>query len=94
MGDLAGELCDLCGGVLRAKVIEMEFIKDGERILCENIPADVCAQCGEKYLSDKVMEGIEKFLERRHQEHPKRYISIPVYEFKVAGLPIVRVRNG
>ncbi len=58
MGDLAGELCDLCGGLLRAEIVDMEFTQDGELVMCKGVPADLCTQCGEKYFSTEVMESV------------------------------------
>ncbi len=54
-------------------------MQDSERVLCENIPADVCTQCEEQYFSAEVMEEIERFLQKRRQERPERYIPLPVY---------------
>lgn len=82
MGLLAGERCDLCGGVLEARIVDMEFKQNGERVVCESIPADVCVECGEEYLSLQVLQEIEAFLDRRHQERPKQYIPVPVYDLE------------
>lgn len=84
MGKLAGELCDLCSGVLKAAIVDMEFVRDGQRIVCEDIPADVCVQCGERYISADTMIRIERLLSRPRQVQPRRQIMVPVYAFESA----------
>ncbi len=82
MKRLVGERCDLCGGILEARLVDIEFKQDGERIVCENVPADVCVECGEEYLSLSILQAVEAFLARRHRERPERYIPVPVYDLK------------
>jgi YgiT-type zinc finger domain-containing protein len=79
MGELAGERCDICGGVLAAQVTDFEFKRDDHRIVVEGVTADVCPQCGEKYISAATMRQIEQLIERTTAA-PARYINVPVYE--------------
>ena len=47
--------------------------------MCEELPAEVCRQCGERYFSTEVSEKIDRFLERYRREKPSRYLPTPVY---------------
>lgn len=44
--------------------------------LIKDLPADVCEQCGETYLSPEVMERIDQVVER--SEMATEFISVPV----------------
>jgi YgiT-type zinc finger domain-containing protein len=72
-------LCDFCGGRLEEKVIIYDK-RWGQRLYTfEEIPALVCAQCGEKYLDGKVAERIESIIKSEKQPH--RFKEVPVFEF-------------
>ena len=81
MGVLAGERCDICGGVLEARVTDFEFRRGGRRGVVENIQADVCLQCGEKYISAETMRQIEQTVALA-TSMPVRYLNVPVYKLE------------
>jgi YgiT-type zinc finger domain-containing protein len=80
MGDLAGERCDTCGSMLVSQMTDFEFKRGGQRIVVERVPADVCLQCGEKYIGAATMRQIEQLVEQISQ--PVRYLNVPVYELE------------
>lgn len=55
-------LCDLCGGELHKQVTSLMYQFQRNWYLFDNIKADVCEQCGEKYLPGKTARNIEKSL--------------------------------
>jgi YgiT-type zinc finger domain-containing protein len=50
------DLCDLCGGELKHEKADLELHIRKDLIICKDLPADVCLQCGEKYFSAEVSE--------------------------------------
>ncbi len=74
--------CDLCGGELEAGNTSLEIWRDGNLIVLKDVPADVCRQCKESYLSAEISEKIDFFLAEYHQHRPRRYIPVP--EFSAA----------
>ena len=73
------DLCDLCGGELVPGKTSVELWHGEELLVLRDIPADVCAECGEAYLSPEVSERIDAFLETYHQCRPQRYIPVPEF---------------
>ena len=71
--------CDLCGGELSAGTTSLEIWRDEELVVLRDIPADVCQQCGEAYLSPEVSEKLDRFLEEYPQHRPQRYIPVPEF---------------
>ncbi|MDZ7261337.1 MAG: type II toxin-antitoxin system MqsA family antitoxin [candidate division KSB1 bacterium] len=77
------DLCDFCEGELKSQIIDLDLKVNGELLIIENIPAEVCEQCGEYYLSAEVSEKIDAFIEEFKSIKPERYIPTPVYSSSV-----------
>ena len=73
------DLCDFCGGKLNPQVVDLDLRVAGKLLVCEDLPATVCKQCGEKYFSAAVSEKIDHFLEIYPKKKPSRYVPTPVY---------------
>jgi YgiT-type zinc finger domain-containing protein len=75
----AVDRCDLCGGELRPGKTTLEIWHGEEMLIIKDIPADVCQQCHEAYLSAQVSERLDDFLSEHHRHRPERYIAVPEY---------------
>ena len=60
--NLKTHLCDLCGGELQEKITSTMYQYQGNWYLFENVKAEVCDQCGEKYLPGRTARDIENCL--------------------------------
>ena len=72
------EKCSIkgCPGNYEAKTITHMVEHDGQTILIEGVPAEVCSICGDVLLSLETVEYIEQLL-----QHPgKPAHTAPVYE--------------
>jgi len=56
--------CDLCGGTLLPGKTELEILRGNDRILIQDVAADICRQCGEAYLSVEVSAQLDRSLDR------------------------------
>jgi YgiT-type zinc finger domain-containing protein len=55
--------CFVCKSeTVSAGVTTQTYQENGHLIVIKAIPCQVCANCGETYLSTEVMEGLEKIL--------------------------------
>lgn len=71
--------CDLCNGELKAGTTTLEIWRGGELIVIRDVPADVCQQCNEAYLSAHVSARLDLFLDEHHRHRPERYLAVPQY---------------
>jgi len=71
--------CDLCGGELKPDKITMEIWQGEELLVIRDVPADVCQQCNEAYISADVSVRLDQFIAEHHQCKPERYIAVPQY---------------
>lgn len=69
--------CPQCGGSFEAKTITHQQTWGEELYEFENVPALVCAQCGEVWLGAQVAQLIESVIKSHPQ--PKRYHQVPVF---------------
>jgi len=77
--DETRDLCDFCGGELHEGITELKLRVDGELVVCENLPAQICSQCGEAYFSPLVSRQIDEIIARRKGLKPLRYETVPVF---------------
>jgi YgiT-type zinc finger domain-containing protein len=70
--------CVFCRGTLETKLIRYVHEYKGAVIIVENVPAEVCSQCGEPLLHPDVVERIQRIV--WEQPSPKRRDSVPVYD--------------
>lgn len=78
----AGDLCEFCDGKMEHRVIRARFHFKGSTIYVDNVPAWVCARCGEQYFDAPVYKGLEELA--KHRRRIKRTISFPLARFDVA----------
>jgi len=71
--------CDLCGGKIKHELISYTLLFEGHWIIVENVPADVCQQCGEKLFAPETVEHLQKII--WSQRKPAKNIQTPVYEY-------------
>ena len=78
------QLCAVCGGELRETTITHEERRGDNLYLFHNVPAKVCAACGELWIDEEVLQQIDRLIETGV---PVRKVETPVYDFSRAVAP-------
>lgn len=60
-------------------IASKEIWRGEELLVIKDVPADVCQQYGEAYISAEVFKRLDHFLAEHHQHQPERYIAVPQY---------------
>jgi len=68
--------CSFCGGEVKDGKVELDYRYQGRLFVFQNVPAGICQQCGEKYLTAKVAKEIEQRVQTK--ENWDKTISVPV----------------
>ena len=68
----------MCGGRLEAKSITHTQCYEGKVIILENVPAEVCLQCGEVLISPDVARRIQEAV--WSGKSATRTALVPVYD--------------
>lgn len=72
--------CHVCGSAEgQEKLVHEVFEIDGEFVLVENIPAFVCARCGEAVFSRETTERVRKLVHGEHR--PLRSVRLNVFSY-------------
>ncbi|MCK4476569.1 MAG: type II toxin-antitoxin system MqsA family antitoxin [Methanophagales archaeon] len=71
--------CSFCGGRVKRDKVELVYQYRGKLYIFQNVPAGVCEQCGEKYLTAKVAKEIEQRIQTK--EKWDKTITVPVGVF-------------
>lgn len=72
--------CVFCGG--RVELQNVTFIYyngDGDYLFVENVPAEVCSQCGERTYSPEVTDDLLRLAKRQLQ--PAKTVEVPVFDY-------------
>lgn len=68
--------CSFCSGKVKEDKVELDYRYQGKLFIFQNVPAGVCQQCGEKYLTARVAKEIEHRIQTK--EKWDKTISVPV----------------
>jgi YgiT-type zinc finger domain-containing protein len=60
-------ICEFCGGQTAKKTVRRRHWLNGKLYLVENVEAEVCAQCGERYFHAQILDKIDRMLEAEHE---------------------------
>ena len=73
--------CTVCKGTLIHKKIAYTQELEGKIYVVSDVPALVCSQCGEQYLSPDIVDRIQEVIEQGEQKKLKPVQQIPVFHF-------------
>ena len=76
--------CVFCSGRLKSQKVTFVYDYDNDYFVIENIPAEVCAQCGEKTFSPGVTDEIIRLGKKRSR--PVRTMQVPVFDYAIQSL--------
>ena len=71
--------CVFCGGKVEEKRVTFTYEEDDKCLLVENVPAEVCTECGEKTYSPEVTDQLLRFA--KEEFRPIRKIVVPVFDY-------------
>ena len=71
--------CYFCKGSVEAKRIQHVHLWGRQLFILEDVPAEVCQQCGETYFAPDVLAEIDKIVTSNLQ--PTTTMTVPVYSF-------------
>ena len=71
--------CVFCGGKVELQNVTFIYNGDGDYLFVENVPAEVCSQCGEKTYSPEVTDDLLRLAKRKLQ--PAKTVEVPVFDY-------------
>jgi YgiT-type zinc finger domain-containing protein len=71
--------CSFCGGEVKSERVELDYRYKGDLYIFKNVPAGVCKQCGEKYLTADVSKEIERRIKTKGKWDKTIPIPVDIY---------------
>jgi YgiT-type zinc finger domain-containing protein len=69
-------ICEFCGGQTKKKKVKRQHWLHGKLFIVENVEAEVCPQCGERYFHATVLDEVDRYLLAEHEV--KDHIDVEV----------------
>ncbi|NJL40120.1 MAG: YgiT-type zinc finger protein [Leptolyngbyaceae cyanobacterium SM1_4_3] len=59
-------ICELCGGTTVHKKVRRQHWLEGKLYIVENVDAEVCLECGDRYFHATTLDRIDALLKQEH----------------------------
>ena len=69
-------ICEFCGGRTINKRVKKQHWLNGKLYIIENVEAEVCTGCGERYFHATVLDRIDQYLLIEHEVKEKVYVEV------------------
>ena len=68
--------CEFCGGQTTSKKVKKQHWFKKKLYIVENVDAEVCQDCGERYFNAKTLDDIDSLIKGKHKI--KEILSVEV----------------
>jgi len=59
-------ICELCGGDTTSKKVRRQHWLKGKLYIVEDVNAEVCKECGERYFHATTLDAIDRYVSAAH----------------------------
>ena|SRR5918992_3210244 len=74
--------CYFCEGTVKPEPVTHIHRWKGQMIILEDVPAEVCQQCGEVYFAPNVLQAMDQIAERKQKRNQKSSCLSPYTPFQ------------
>lgn len=68
--------CEFCGEQTAKKKVKRQHWLHGRLYIVENVEAEVCSECGERYFHATILDEIDKMLTAEHEVKGKMIVEV------------------
>jgi len=72
-------ICEFCGGNTKPKAVKRQHWVNKKLYLVENVQAEVCIECGERYFHAKTLDALDNYLTKSHAV--KKHLDVEVVNY-------------
>jgi YgiT-type zinc finger domain-containing protein len=69
-------MCEFCGGKTRPKRVKRQHWLQGKLYIIENVKAEVCLECGERYFHATTLDEIDQYLVADHRVKERLQVEV------------------
>ena len=68
--------CEFCGGTTEQRRVRKQHWLQKNLYLLEDVPAEVCRECGERYFHAQILDRIDRLLMKEHHIKQQLYVEV------------------
>jgi YgiT-type zinc finger domain-containing protein len=68
--------CEFCGGQTARKKVKRQHWLNGKLYIVENVEAEVCPDCGERYFHATTLDKIDRLLSNEHDVRERLEVEV------------------
>jgi YgiT-type zinc finger domain-containing protein len=76
--------CEFCGGETTKKYVKRQHWLKGRLYIVENVSAEVCMDCGERYFHVRTLDALDEYLSKQHKVKAKLDVELVQFEPAIA----------
>ena len=69
-------ICEFCGGETVKKKVKRQHWLHDKLYIVENVEAEVCSECGERYFHASILDEIDRVLEAEHEVKDEMVVEV------------------
>lgn len=69
-------ICEFCDGETLKKKVRRQHWLNGRLYIVENVEAEVCPECGERYFHATTLDQIDRMLEAEHKVKDEMIVEV------------------
>ena len=69
-------ICEFCGGQTKSKRVKRQHWLRGKLYIVENVKAEVCTDCGERYFHATTLDEIDRYLLAEHEVKERIHVEV------------------
>jgi YgiT-type zinc finger domain-containing protein len=69
-------ICEFCGSQTIKKKVKRQHWLHGKLYIVENVEAEVCSECGERYFHASILDEIDRVLEAEHEVKDEMVVEV------------------
>ncbi|ESQ16670.1 MAG: YgiT-type zinc finger protein [Thiohalocapsa sp. PB-PSB1] len=68
--------CEFCGGETRSKKVKRSHWFQQQLYIVEDVEAEVCTECGERYFHATTLDNLDALLKRQHPVRARLNVEV------------------
>ncbi len=69
-------ICEFCGNQTTPRKVKKQHWLHGKLYIIENVEAEVCPECGERYFHATILDDIDRLLETKHRVKDEMLVEV------------------
>ncbi len=69
-------ICEFCGGKTKKRKVRRQHWLKGRLYIVEDVEAEVCVECGERYFHATTLDAIDHYLSTEHDVKARMNVEV------------------